>query len=331
VKKAKKTKKRYKILIVGGAGYIGGYMTDLLVQNKYDVTVYDGLLFEGRYMKDVPFIYGDVRDKKALSKIISDFDIVIWLAAIVGDEACSLDPKLTREINLSSVRWLVKNFKGKIIYTSTCSVYGASPIDSILNESSKTNPLSLYASTKLDAEKIINKKAKNALIFRLGTLFGVSDIHSRIRLDLVVNILTKKAALNEPLSVFGGGQWRPLLHVKDVAEAILFGIEKDVKGLYNLSYENYRVKDIAHEIKKVLPNVDVNFHNVKFEDLRNYRVDSSKFKGLGWKPKYNLNHGIIEMHRLLKEKRMRDPSDVNYSNAAHLKKELRVLFKNKKK
>lgn len=311
-----KTSKR--ILIVGGAGYIGGFLTDLLLKKGFDIVVYDSLLYEDRYMKDVPFIFGDVRETEKLSKIIDDFDVVIWLAALVGDGACSLDPDLTRNINLSSVEWLVNNYDGKIIFASTCSVYGASPNDSIL-KLDDTNPISLYAITKLEAEKIILEKSKNPLIFRLGTLYGVGDEHSRIRLDLVVNILTKKGTLGEPLTVFGGGQWRPLLHVKDVGEAILFGIENELDGLYNLSDENYRIKDIAYEIKKVIPDVTITFHNVKFEDLRNYRVDPARYKSFGWEPKYSLEDGISEIHKIIKENRVKDPAALTYSNAAYLK------------
>lgn len=307
-----------KILIVGGAGYIGGYLTDLLDQNGFKVVVYDNLIYEDRFMKKVPFVYGDIRDTDKLSEIIKDFDVVIWLAAIVGDGACSLDPDLTKKINLASVEWLVENYHGKIVFTSTCSVYGASPNDSIL-QLEDTNPISLYATTKLEAEKILLSKAKDPLIFRLGTLFGVSDEHSRIRLDLVVNILTKKGTLGEPLTVYGGGQWRPLLHVKDVAEAILFGIENDVDGLYNLSNENYRIKDVAYEIQKIIPEVVISFYNVKFEDLRNYRVDPKRFKSFGWEPKHSLEEGILEIHNIIKEKRIKDPADFNYSNAAFLK------------
>lgn len=313
---ANKSPKR--ILVVGGAGYIGGYVTDLLLKKGFEVTVYDALLYENRYMKDVPFIYGDIRETEKLGKIIADYDIVVWLAAIVGDGACSLDPDLTRSINLSSIEWLVDNYDGKIIFTSTCSVYGASTSNAIL-QLEDTDPISLYAITKLEAEKVLLSKSKKPLIFRLGTLFGLSDAHSRIRLDLVVNVLTKKGTLGEPLTVFGGGQWRPLLHVKDVGEAILFGIENEVDGLYNLSYENYRIKDIAYEIKKVIPTVDINFHNVKFEDLRNYRVDPARYKSLGWEPKYTLGDGIAEIHNVIKQNRVKNPADLTYSNAAFLK------------
>ncbi len=316
-----KSMKKSKILICGGAGYIGGALTDLLQQNNYEVVVYDNLLYETRFLKNVPFIYGDVRDYKKLSSIINDFDIVVWLAAIVGDEACAFNPSVTREVNVNSVKWLADNFKGKIIFTSSCSVYGIN--NNLIDESADTNPLSLYAETKIEAEKIIlnSSNSKNHLIFRLGTLFGISDTHSRLRFDLVVNTLTMRAAVGETLMVFGGGQWRPIVHVKDVAEAIMYSIQKDISGLYNLSYKNYMMKDIAEEIQKTLVDLGtrVEYTNVKFEDLRNYRVSSEKFKAYGWQPKYGLDQGIGEVYRQIREGRIKEPQDPVYSNATFIK------------
>ena len=196
------------ILVVGGAGYVGGGIVDLL-SKKHDVTVYDSLIYENSFRKDVNFIFGDIRDYKKLNPIFKKYDAVVWLAALVGDGACAINPTLTHEINAETVSNLIKNFNGKIIFLSTCSVYGAQ--DGILNEDSSVNPLSEYASSKLIAEKYL--KDSDAIIFRLGTLFGIGDQFSRIRLDLVVNILTTKALQDKKMSVFGGDQWRPLLHV----------------------------------------------------------------------------------------------------------------------
>ena len=309
-----------KILIVGGAGYVGGHLTDLLAAQGYPVAVYDNLTYEERYMKAIPFIHGDVRERGKLEPLFNEYDAVIWLAAVVGDEASSFDPLHTTEINRNSVEWLVEHCSKKIIFMSTCSVYGVN--DALLHEDSPTNPLSLYAQTKLEAEKIIRERAKDFLVFRLGTLYGVSDTHARLRLDLVVNRLTKKATLGEPLTVYGGGQWRPLLHVKDVAEAIMFGLEKDVRGLYNLSAQNYRIRDITEEITRVIPGVSLDYHNLKFEDLRNYKVTSDKFRTHGWAPKYTLEYGIREIHRAIKERRIKQPDDKLYSNAEYLRDKL---------
>ena len=139
------------------------------------------------------------------------------MAALVGDGACSINPELTFEINSESVKFLAENFKKRIVFLSTCSVYGAQ--DGILDETSSINPLSEYASSKVQAEEYLQNS--DAIIFRLGTLFGISDEFSRIRLDLVVNILVTKALTEGKLTVFGGEQWRPLLHVNDVANACL--------------------------------------------------------------------------------------------------------------
>lgn len=305
-----------KILITGGAGYVGGYLTDLLKPN-FDVTVYDSLLYEQRYLKDVKFIRGDIRDHDKLSKIINDYDIVIWLAGIVGDGACQVDVNLTEEINYLSVKWLVDNYHGKILFPSTASVYGVN--NNLIDETAEPNPLSAYASTKLAAEQYIVQNCNNYLIFRLGTLYGLGDDHSRLRLDLVVNILTKKAVEKEKLSVFGGQQWRPLLHVKDVSYAFEFGIKNDIKGLFNLSERNLNISEIAQIIQATIPDTEVEFKNMKFEDLRNYRVDNTKFMKFGWRPKYSLQFGINELKKVFKEQRVKDPNDPVYSNAAYMK------------
>ena len=161
-----------KILVVGGAGYVGGAVTDLLKENpENEIIVYDILLYESLFQKDVEFINGDIRNYSLLKKYLDWADSVVWMAALVGDGACGINPLITKEINCDTVRFLADNFSGKIVFFSTCSVYGAQ--DDILNEDSPTDPLSVYASTKLEAEKIL--KEKDALIFRLGTLFGVGD------------------------------------------------------------------------------------------------------------------------------------------------------------
>ena len=115
---------KIKVLVVGGAGYIGGAVTDILIAKKIPFTVYDKLVYEHQYLKPVDFIYGDVRDYKKLKSILSNYTHVIWLAAIVGDATCQIDEWLTKEINTAAVKWLAQNYKGRILFASTCSVYG---------------------------------------------------------------------------------------------------------------------------------------------------------------------------------------------------------------
>ncbi|MHC4388405.1 MAG: NAD-dependent epimerase/dehydratase family protein [Planctomycetota bacterium] len=233
------------ILVVGGAGYIGGAITDVLQTTGHDTRVYDSLVYEESYRKPVDFVYGDVRDHDCLRDQLDWADAVIWLAALVGDGACAINPQLSVEINQNSVEWLCENYDGRIVFTSTCSVYGAQR--GILTEGSPTNPLSVYATTKLAAEKYLEDK--NALVFRLGTLFGVSDLFARLRLDLVVNILTVRAAIEGKLTIFGGDQFRPLLHVKDVAKAIVDYVDTEHTGIYNLHRQNVRIIDLAYQVR----------------------------------------------------------------------------------
>lgn len=299
-----------KILVVGGAGYVGGGIVDTL-SKKNEITVYDSLIYESAYRKDVHFIYGDIRDYKKINSILNNFDAVVWLAALVGDGACSINPTLTHEINSETVKNLVKNFNGKIIFLSTCSVYGAQ--EGVLDENSEVNPLSEYASSKLIAEKYLEES--DAIIFRLGTLFGISDQFSRIRLDLVVNILTTKALVDKKMSVFGGDQWRPLLHVKDVANAIEHNISSDTKGIFNLHYKNFKIIDIAEKIKEKISDVSIETTPLPFQDARNYQVSSDKLKlETGFEASIELTQGIEEMYNLISSNRIKDINDPRYSN-----------------
>tara|TARA_Y100000817_G_scaffold88683_1_gene69042 strand:- start:287 stop:1219 length:933 start_codon:yes stop_codon:yes gene_type:complete len=304
------------VLVVGGAGYVGGGIVDKLKEN-HNVTVFDSLIYEESYRKDVNFVYGDIRDKDKLLSVLNKNDAVIWLAALVGDGACSINPELTFEINSESVKFLAENFKKRIVFLSTCSVYGAQ--DGILDETSSINPLSEYASSKVKAEEYLQNS--DAIIFRLGTLFGISDEFSRIRLDLVVNILVTKALTEGKLTVFGGEQWRPLLHVNDVANAINHTLEGGVTGTFNLHYKNFKIIDIANEIIQQVPSAIIETTPMKFQDARNYQVSSEKlFNTTGFKAEVDLLTGIKEVFELISNKRVKDVNHIRYSNQNYLKK-----------
>lgn len=265
--------KRMRVLVVGGAGYIGGAVTDVLKKRKIDFTVYDALLYEHHYLKPVDFIAGDVRDTKKLKKLLVKYSHVIWLAAIVGDPACKVRPELTIAINRDAVNVLAKNYKGRIVFLSTCSVYGENTAEA--DETTKPNPLSLYAQTKLAAEKkLVNT---NAIIFRLGTVFGVSDEFSRLRMDLAVNYMTARAVTKGELSIFGGKQWRPLIHVRNVAEAVVNALSSKKTGVYNLSTMNYQINDLGKEIARIT-GCKIKYADEKFQDARNYYVSTKKAK-----------------------------------------------------
>lgn len=304
-----------KILVTGGAGYVGGAVTDLLLKSKYEARVYDALFYEESYRKPIDFVYGDVRDRERLRPQLQWADVVVWLAALVGDPACALNPDVSVAINQESVKWLAENFDGRIIFLSTCSVYGAR--DGLLDESSPTNPLSVYAVTKLKAEGYLSDK--NTLIFRLGTLFGVGDFFSRIRLDLVVNTLTIRAHQFGKISVFGGDQFRPLLHVRDAAQAVVDNLTPEHTGVFNLHKENMRIIDLANKMSQHFPNLTIEQTERNFEDTRNYRVSSDKTRTvLGFNPQYSIDEGIEEVKSLLDSGRLRDVDNPRYTNQKFL-------------
>ena len=300
-----------KILVVGGAGYIGGLVVDYLIAAGHTPIVYDALFYEETYRKSVEFVYGDIRETAKLRPYLSQIDAVIWLAAIVGDKACEVDPDITADINRNCVKWLVDHYDGRIIFISTCSVYGAQ--EGVLDETSSVNPLSIYAGTKLEAEAHLADK--NALIFRLGTVFGVGDDYSRIRLDLVVNVLTVRAALEGKVTVFGGNQFRPLIHVRDVAETVVQNLQHPAGGIFNLHFKNVRIHDLAYQIRNHFPDLVIQTTEALFQDTRNYRVSSDKARReLNFKPHHSIDTGIEEIKELIETKRITDANSPRYNN-----------------
>lgn len=302
------------VLVVGGAGYVGGAVTDIISNSNHNIKVYDSLLYEDRYMKDVPFVRGDVRDSDKLKKELKWADTVIWLAAIVGDGACQVDPKLAREINVSAVKWLCDNFDGRIIFPSSCSVYGVG--QEALNENARLKPLSLYAMTKVDAERLLAEK--NAIVFRLGTLFGISDKFSRIRFDLVLNLLTMRAVIDKHITVFGGEQYRPLLHVRDAAHMLARAVYNEKCGIFNLCHTNIKIIELAEKVKGAIPDCEIEIADAESEDTRDYRVSSRKARKLGFWPIHYPEIGIDEIAELIVSKRIKDPMSHLYSNSAYL-------------
>jgi nucleoside-diphosphate-sugar epimerase len=307
-----------RILLVGGAGYIGGWLTDKTIEAGHDVRVYDLLLYEERYLKPVPFFSGDVLDRERLRPHLDWADAVVWLAGLVGDPACALDPSLTRRINLDSVAWLATRFDGRIVFPSTCSVYGAQ--DGTLEETSDTEPLSLYAETKLAAERALAETRPDSLILRLATLAGVGDTYSRIRLDLVVNLLVMRAKLVGRLQVFGGSQHRPFLHVRDVATAVLPHLESDAAGVFNVGAENHTIGEIAERIAGHVGGTEIEWIEAPFQDTRNYRVSFAKARGeLGFEPAWSLEHAIEQVASLIDAGRVKDLSLAAFSNLEALR------------
>lgn len=311
-----------RVLITGGAGYVGGWLTDRAIEAGHEVRVYDLLLYEDRYLKDIPFVAGDVLDQERLAPHLEWADTVVWLAGLVGDPACALDPALTNKINLDSVRWLCDVFDGRIIFPSTCSVYGAQ--DDELDEDSPTQPLSLYARSKLEAEEILTERRPDSLILRLATLAGVGDTYSRIRLDLVVNLLVVRARLIGELEVFGGNQYRPLLHVRDVTTAVVPHLDSDAHGIYNLGTENVTILELAQRVVERVGQAKIRVVDVPFQDTRNYRVSFARAqRHLGFESQHSIDEAIDDIAHLIDNGRVKDLSMAQFSNLEALRPYLR--------
>ena len=312
-----------KVLIVGGAGYVGGWFTDSAIKEGHEVRVLDNLTYEDSYLKNVDFAFGDILYFKTIEPHLKWADSVVWLSALVGDPACAINPKTTKNTNVGAVKNLVDNFGGRIVFPSTCSVYGAQ--DGILDESSPVGPLSLYAESKLEAEQILLASDATPLIFRLGTLFGLSDNFARLRVDLVLNVLTIRAIMEKTMSVFGGEQFRPLLHVRDVSTAAVPHLESNVSGIFNLHTENITVLQLAKRIQGIVTDSQIEQTEISFQDARNYRVNSDKARSmLKFSPKWSIEDGIQEVADAITQKRIKDVSNPRFNNSESLKLQWKV-------
>lgn len=293
------------ILVTGGAGYIGSVLVPVLLQNGHKVTVIDNFLYNQPSLasvisnKNFSLVYGDIRDKNLMSKHVSSADIVIPLAAIVGAPACLKDPEMSSSVNKDSMIWLFENISRsqQILMPTTNSAYGSGDENNYCDEKSKLNPLSLYAKDKVYVEKYLMDK-ENATSFRLATVFGISP---RMRLDLLVNNFVQRALTDRFVILFEGHFKRNYVHVKDVVDAFVFGINNldKVKGQifnFGLSEANISKQQLCERIKNQLP--DFTFQDAplaKDPDQRNYIVSNKKIEAIGMKAKVTLDEGISEL------------------------------------
>jgi nucleoside-diphosphate-sugar epimerase len=292
-----------KVLITGGAGYLGSNLTRHLLEAGYTVTVLDNLMYDQVTLLHLfgnpkfQFELGDVRDKKLLQELVGLNDVIIPLAAIVGMPACKANPELTVAVNYQQVADIVEVLRDdqKLILPNTNSQYGSS--DSIITEESPFNPLSLYAKTKCDAENTMLAKG-NGVSLRLATVFGVSP---RMRTDLLVNDFVYKSVVDGYLVLFEAHFKRNYIHVQDIARTFQFIIEnyEKCKGhAFNvgLSTANLSKLELAETIKKYIPSLVIKQDDFKEDfDKRNYIVSNEKLEALGWKPIYDLDYGIKQL------------------------------------
>jgi nucleoside-diphosphate-sugar epimerase len=323
------------VLVIGGAGYIGSALLPKLLDKGYQVRLLDLLLYGTEPIEpclDHPhleIIQADFRSIDRVVESMRDVDAVIHLGGIVGDPACELDEDLTVDINLMATRMIAEVAKGSgvghFVFASTCSVYGAS--DHHLDERSQLNPVSLYARSKIASEKVLQKMADDhfsPVILRFGTIFGLSG---RTRFDLVINLLTAKAVMDGEITVFGGDQWRPFLHVDDAARALLdvLTASQDIvrNQVFNVgsSDQNHTINQIAEIIQRHVPQAHV-VHKGDGADRRNYWVSFNKInRMLGFRPKWTVDQGIDQVIEAINSGKVLDYRDAKYSNVLFLRQE----------
>ena len=294
-----------KILITGGAGYLGSILVPKLLKDNHQVTVYDNLIYNQLSLlnvcndKDFHFVYGDVRDYERLDKYVQKADVIIPLAAIVGFPACEKDKQLATDVNFIHIKNIVDNSSKQqlILYPNSNSGYGIGIEGIYCTEESPLNPLSHYGITKCNAEDYL-KDNSNAVIFRLATVFGISP---RMRLDLLVNEFVYKALTDRYLVVFEKHCVRNYIHIQDIANVFSFMINNydKCKGeIYNvgLSDANLNKEELVNKISEHIGDFSVSYSDYYEDpDKRDYIVSNEKIESCGWKPKYSLDDGIKEL------------------------------------
>jgi nucleoside-diphosphate-sugar epimerase len=320
------------VLVVGGAGYVGSVLVRRLLDHGWRVRVLDRLLYGEESLSDLygqedfELIQGDFRNVEAVVRAVRGMGAIVHLGAVVGDPACSLDEEFTFEVNLAATRMIAEAGKGygirRFLFASSCSVYGAS--DGILNERSPLAPLSLYSRTKLESERLllsIRSETFSPMLLRFATVCGMSY---RPRFDLVVNLLAAQAALEGQITIFGGEQWRPFVHVEDVAEAIMACLQApvDLVGgqILNVGSNrgNLRLVELGDLIKEVVPAVEVAVEH-SAEDARNYRVSFEKIERLvGFQARKTVQDAVLEIVQAVHSGKVTNYRRPEYSNVRWL-------------
>ena len=324
-----------KIFITGGAGYVGSRLVPILLKKKYSVTVYDIMYYRNNLPKhkNLRVIKGDIRDKKKLKISCINHNVFIHLACISNDASFVLDKKLSKSVNLDAFEPMVKIAKknkiNRFIYASTSSVYGISKKKNV-KENHPLVPLTLYNKYKGLCEPLLLKHTNNeftGIIFRPATVCGASP---RLRLDLSVNILTNHAINRNTITIFGGSQLRPNLHILDYCRAVKRLIDADKKivknQIFNIGYQNHSINELATIVRNTVQssykNKEIQLKNIKSNDIRSYHINSDKIKRkLNFYPKYTISHAVKELINEFKKNKIKNSlSDNIYFNVKRMRK-----------
>jgi nucleoside-diphosphate-sugar epimerase len=316
------------VLVVGGAGYIGSVLVRQLLARGYRVRVLDLFLFGDESLQDLARhprleqIEGDFRNVEHVVQALRGMDAVVHLAAIVGDPACAVDEQTTIAVNYEAAKMMARVSRAqgisRFVFASTCSVYGAS--DDIIDEQSELHPVSLYATTKIDAERALLEAVDSVFqptILRLATAYGWSR---RPRFDLVANLLSAKAVTDREITVFNGEQWRPFVNTRDIGRAMIAVLEAPLSKvggeIFNVgdNTQNYTISELGQIVADAVPGTKVNEVRNE-EDPRNYRVKFDKIEQtLNFRAAVSLEEGIQEIVDAVSGDAGIDWRDPQYSN-----------------
>ena len=320
-----------RVLVTGGAGYVGSTLVPLLLDQGHEVRVLDSLLHGGESLLGIwvhprfEFVRGDVRDQATVREAVAGMDAVVHLAAIVGDPACAREPTLARAVNLDGSLSLLEESRRagvqRFIFASTCSNYGrmADPT-TLVDESSELAPVSLYAETKVAVERALLDTRDNHIVatpLRFATVFGVSP---RMRFDLTVNEFTAELLTRRRLKVFGEQFWRPYVHVRDAARGIGRVLEAPAEVVKHTVFnvgstdQNYQKQQLVELILPYVPDAEVEYVH-KAEDPRDYRVSFSRIgEALGFRVQRSVRDGIEEVAALFRKGAVTDWTAPRFRN-----------------
>ena len=321
-----------RVLVTGGAGYIGSIVTQALLEKGYSVRVLDCLMYGGHSVLGVwsntkfEFHFGDIRDSETIQANLEGVDAVVHLAAIVGDPACKRNEQLAIQTNLEASIQLLEECQrvgvSRFIFASTCSNYGSmnSGLEYV-DETSELRPISLYAETKVGVENKILELSKKesfpAIVLRFATAYGVSP---RMRLDLTVNEFTVEMLCKKQLVVYGEHFYRPYVHIQDIASAVCTALTAPlevVQGqVFNVgsTSQNFQKQQLVELIRPYAPDATVQYVH-KEEDPRNYRVSFEKIhSALDFQIRYTVQDGIKELVKMVRGHIIQDFSDPKFRN-----------------
>jgi len=314
------------VLVIGGAGYVGTILVNKLLKLGHQVTCYDLMIYGAHFSdhKNLNLVKGDIRNLELLEKNIISQDCIIHLACISNDPSFELNPTLGKSINYDCfeplVKMSVKHSVKKFVYASSSSVYGVKS-DSNVTEETSLEPLTDYSKFKMLCEKILLKYRSEkfeTVIIRPATVCGYSP---RQRLDVIVNIFVNHAFNNKKITIFGGSQLRPNIHIEDMVQVYLDLLNIDTTSIlypvYNVGFENHKIKDIAEIVQdrfKKKEHIEIIFQET--DDLRSYHIDSSKIeRELDFKPTKNIKDAVDDLINAFESKKLKNSmEDISYYN-----------------